>query len=82
MLIDFSLESKPTSFNEIPIVDVGSLFDNNNPLKVAHQIGEICENIGFLYIKNHGVSQALIAEAYALTIRHKLRDFWSCQEVE
>ena len=67
MLIDSSLESKPTSFNEIPIVDVGSLLDNSNPLKVAHQIGEICENIGFLYIKNHGVSQALIAEAYALT---------------
>ncbi|WP_233152897.1 isopenicillin N synthase family oxygenase [Motiliproteus sp. MSK22-1] len=64
--INRSLESKTTSFNEIPIVDIGPLLDNSEPIKVADKIGYVCENIGFLYIKNHGISKELINEAYTL----------------
>lgn len=62
-----SLNSKTTSFHEIPIVDLAPLVDGSDPLKVAKEIGNICENIGFLYVKNHGVSKVLIQEAYALS---------------
>lgn len=62
-----SLNSKATSFHEIPIVDLAPLVDGSDPLKVAKEIGFICENIGFLYVKNHGVSKSLIQEAYALS---------------
>lgn len=61
-----SLESKTTSFHEIPIVDLTPLLDGSDPQKVAKEMGYICENIGFLYIKNHGVPKSLIQEAYKL----------------
>lgn len=62
--LDCRLESKQTSFSEIPIIDIAALIDGSNPMKVAHEIGYVCENIGFLYIKNHGVDKQLIKDAY------------------
>ncbi|MDE1464254.1 isopenicillin N synthase family dioxygenase [Spartinivicinus poritis] len=64
--VEDSLQSKTTSFNEIPIVDIAPLLDQSNPMKVVQEIGYICEHIGFLYIKNHGVDEQLIKEAYKL----------------
>ena len=66
-VIDARLDSKSVSFQEIPIVDVGSLIDGSDPQKVADEIGYICENIGFLYIRNHGVDAQLIKDVYAQT---------------
>ena len=64
---DVRLHSKTVSFSEIPIVDVGPLIDGSDPQKVADKIGHICENIGFLYIKNHGVAKELVEAVYAQT---------------
>ncbi|WP_271274220.1 isopenicillin N synthase family dioxygenase [Aliamphritea hakodatensis] len=61
---DSRLASKSTSFHEIPIIDIGPLLDGSDPQQVANQIGDICENVGFLYIRNHGVDKALIQAAY------------------
>ncbi|MFT5721759.1 MAG: isopenicillin N synthase-like dioxygenase, partial [Motiliproteus sp.] len=61
---DYRLESRSTSFSEIPIIDVGTLIDGSNPMKVANEIGYILENVGFLYIKNHGVDKQLIKDVY------------------
>lgn len=66
-ILEDSLQSKQTSFTEIPVVDIAPLLDGSDPMAVAQQMGDICENIGFLYIKNHGVPKALIEEAYELT---------------
>ncbi|MEZ5537411.1 MAG: 2-oxoglutarate and iron-dependent oxygenase domain-containing protein [Thiolinea sp.] len=63
-LTNRDLNSHSLSFHEIPVVDIGPLMDGSNPLAVAREIGQVCENIGFLYIKNHGVSEQLMAEAY------------------
>ncbi len=62
---DRSLTSKQTSFTDIPVVDIAPLIDDSNPQRVAEQIGFVCENIGFLYIENHGIDQQLIDDAYA-----------------
>ncbi|MGB0943012.1 MAG: isopenicillin N synthase family dioxygenase [Marinomonas sp.] len=62
---DSRLESKSTSFNEIPIIDLAKLIDGSDPMAVAKEIGDVCENVGFLYIKNHGVNKQLIKKAYA-----------------
>ena len=59
------LASQSISFDRIPIVDIGPLLNGSNPQQVAREIGDICENIGFLYIKNHGISEQLINDAYA-----------------
>ncbi|WP_372738751.1 isopenicillin N synthase family dioxygenase [Neptunomonas sp.] len=63
--LDSRLESKSTSFSEIPIIDIAALIDGSNPMKVADEIGYVCENIGLLCIKNHGVDKQLIKDAYA-----------------
>jgi isopenicillin N synthase-like dioxygenase len=68
-LLDSRLASKQTAFTEIPIIDISSLINDENPLEVARQIGDACEKVGFFYIKNHGVEQQLIDEMYTLTKR-------------
>lgn len=64
---DYRLDSKATSFQDIPIVDIGPLIDGSGSQQVAQEIGHICEHVGFLYIKNHGVSEDLIKQLYDLT---------------
>ncbi|CAH0168171.1 isopenicillin N synthase family dioxygenase [Pseudomonas brassicacearum] len=64
---DTRLVSKQTTFEEIPFIDIAPLLDGSDPRKVARQIGETCEKVGFFYIKNHGVSRALIDAMYAQT---------------
>ena len=65
--IDSRLASKKISFSEIPIIDISPLIDGSDPQKVAKELAYICENIGFLYVKNHGVDKQLIKDVYALT---------------
>lgn len=64
---DIRLASKQTAFNEIPIIDVAALVDGSDPQSVARKIGDVCEKVGFMYVKNHGVSRDLIARMYQLT---------------
>lgn len=58
------IDSKQTSFHEIPIVDVAALIDGSDSETVAREIGWICEHVGFLYIRNHGVPEDLIKALY------------------
>ena len=67
--IDIRLASKQTAFTEIPVIDISPLINGDNPLRVASQIGDACEKVGFFYIKNHRVSQQLIDGMYTLTKR-------------
>ena len=64
-LSDARLHLKATSFTEVPVIDVASLIDGSDPDSVAKQLAHVCENIGFLYIKNHGVDKQLIKDVYA-----------------
>lgn len=66
-VVDQRLASKPTSFSEIPLIDIAKLLDSSDPQVVAAQIREACENVGFMYIKNHGVPKALIERMYEVT---------------
>lgn len=66
-LADVRLASKVISFNEIPVIDIAPLIENNDPQAVAEQIRHVCENVGFMYIKNHGVPSELTERMYTLT---------------
>jgi isopenicillin N synthase-like dioxygenase len=66
---DFRLASRQTAFSEIPIVDISPLIDGTDPQRVAKKIGEICEEVGFFYVTNHGVSNDLIERTYRVTER-------------
>lgn len=65
--MDPGLQSKTTTFNEIPVIDIAPLIDGSNPQQVAEELAFVCEHIGFLYIKNHGIDKQLISQMYAQT---------------
>ena len=51
-----------TAFSEIPLVDLGPLVDGapGAARTVARAVGRHAAEVGFFYVRNHGVSQALI----------------------
>ncbi|CAG8546172.1 2588_t:CDS:2 [Cetraspora pellucida] len=53
--------SKPV-YENIPIIDL-SLFETDQQTCVQ-QTKDACENLGFFYLKNHGISQEKIAEIF------------------
>ncbi len=48
----------------IPIIDIGPLRDGSTEFGVAREIHEASREVGFLYIRNHGIDPQLIAEAH------------------
>jgi isopenicillin N synthase-like dioxygenase len=54
-------------FTKIPTIDIAALLSNDAAARraVAEEIGRACEDVGFFYIRNHGVAQSLIDEVYA-----------------
>jgi isopenicillin N synthase-like dioxygenase len=63
--LETSLVSHQPAFSEIPIIDVSPLLDGTDPLGVARRIGEACQDVGFFYVENHGVSPELVERMYA-----------------
>jgi isopenicillin N synthase-like dioxygenase len=53
-------------FTQIPTIDIAALTGENaaDRRAVAQEIGRACEEIGFFYIRNHGISQRLIDRTY------------------
>lgn len=56
--------------DEIPVLDVSGMFgDLAARMTLADQIKEAATGTGFFYIKNHGISEELIAKAQAQAVR-------------
>jgi isopenicillin N synthase-like dioxygenase len=63
--------AKLLPFEVIPTIDIAPLF-GDDPIRrraTADEIGHACETVGFFYIRNHGVPQALIEQTYDLSRR-------------
>ncbi|HUN50156.1 MAG TPA: 2-oxoglutarate and iron-dependent oxygenase domain-containing protein [Candidatus Sulfotelmatobacter sp.] len=56
---------------KIPIIDFGPYFAGKPDAltRLADQVREACENIGFFYISRHGVSETLVERAFAASRR-------------
>ncbi|MBV9521474.1 MAG: isopenicillin N synthase family oxygenase [Alphaproteobacteria bacterium] len=54
--------SRRLDFSEIPVIDIGPLIDGNATQveRSVAALGKACSDIGFIYIRNHGVSAALV----------------------
>ncbi|KAG5949790.1 hypothetical protein E4U53_005758 [Claviceps sorghi] len=52
--------------SEIPIIDVSPMFSSSAAARqsVAKQVNHAATNMGFFYIKNHGIPSAVIQDAY------------------
>ncbi len=66
-MLDPSLVGARISLDAIPLIDFGA-FLTGGPAErrdVALAMGEACRNIGFFYVTNHGVPEALIQRTLA-----------------
>jgi len=61
--------AKQMAFSSIPVIDIAALRGGDRAAMeaTAAEIGRACEAVGFFYIKNHGIPEALIARTYALS---------------
>lgn len=57
--------------SEIPVIDISALRGDDLAAAraCADEIGRACEGVGFFYIRNHGIPEALIQRTYALSRR-------------
>ncbi len=55
--------AQPTRKESIPIVDLSELRDNRNPDKVAAALHSASQNLGFIYVSNHGIPTQTIDKA-------------------
>jgi isopenicillin N synthase-like dioxygenase len=53
-------------FDEIPIIDISAMQceDWAKKMATAHAVREAAINVGFFYVKNHGISEAVIEAAH------------------
>ena len=65
--LEESLRGQRVALEEIPIIDFGPFLtgDLAQRREVAARIGTACRNIGFFYLANHGISEALVARTFA-----------------
>ncbi len=59
------LAGKRVPFDRVPVIDVGPLVDGSDPMAVADEIGRACRDVGFLYVRNHGVEARLVESVFA-----------------
>ena len=62
-----SLHGERLALDEVPVIDFGPFLagDLQARRQVAEEIGRACRNIGFFYLKNHGISEETVAASFA-----------------
>ncbi len=67
-------QSKTIAVDEIPVIDAAPLHSGNLEATqgVAQEIRQAAEQVGFFYIRNHGISETVIERAY-----HAAQKFFS-----
>ncbi|THH20613.1 hypothetical protein EW146_g810 [Bondarzewia mesenterica] len=64
-------QNADTTFRDIPIIDLQNTTNlrSNTALQkaLADQVRDACINVGFFYVKNHGIAEATISSALSLT---------------
>ena len=58
-------ESRRLAFKEIPIIDLSLLASGKKDNAAVEEIGKACREVGFLYVKNHGIPRKLINDILA-----------------
>lgn len=71
------LQSRRVAFTEIPIIDFSPMQSDDQECKerMAKEICRACTEVGFLYIKNHGVPRRAIEDLFSAS-----REFFSLDD--
>ena len=59
------LEGRRIAFASVPVIDIGPLLDGSGKAAVAAEMGRAAREVGFFYIRNHGVPQDLVEAVFA-----------------
>ena len=70
-------QSRPLDFSEIPILDIGPLVEGNHNSSLIHDLYRACADVGFLYVRNHGVPLTLVE-----SLRHSAKVSFSAPMAE
>src|SRR5882672_5616057 len=64
-------EARKADFSEVPVIDIAPLIarEPGATARIAAQIRDACEAVGFFYIKGHGVPDALIERTFTASRR-------------
>lgn len=65
-------QSRRLDFTEIPVVDLSKLVAGQDDAATIDALGNACRDVGFVYVKNHGVDPRLIENLLAAS-----REFFS-----
>lgn len=57
--------AQPTNKQQIPVVDLTSLRDNTDPTRVAAALHAASQNLGFIYVSDHGITDDVVEHARA-----------------
>ena len=55
--------AEPIDVGEVPVIDIAPLRDGTNPGAVGADLARAATEVGFLYVRNHGVDAALVERA-------------------
>jgi len=66
MAVTDNIAAKRGAFHEIPIIDLLDAFSENIEVRqrVARKIYDACVRVGFFYVKNHGVDEAIMKDVF------------------
>lgn len=67
--LDDKLRDTRENFDSIPVIDVAPLLDGSDKMAVARKIRWALSNAGFMYVKNHGISQDFVDGVFDVTRR-------------
>lgn len=78
-LLDDSLRAGRMALDHVPVIDLGPMQGAGDKQAMAREIHAALANIGFMYVRNHGIDQRLInrtfaaaAEFFALPLDQKM----------
>ena len=60
---------KQVDHDLIPIIDIGPLRDGSDPIAVARKLHRASQDVGFIYVSNHGISEDAIDAARNAAMR-------------
>ena len=55
--------AEPIEAGEVPVIDIAPLRDGTDPAGVGAELARAATEVGFLYVRNHGVDDAVVERA-------------------